>query len=177
MVNKLSNHCSLEGASQEQCLGTEPDRFDCCRAEAGYLADELPFCRFRETEAEAYRFLWKSSFNGAALVHIARAGDSVGLRSQVLGRSRLRLREPPLSSALSLDDWEELQRALTISDFWSLDADDEQFGLDGAQWLIEGRRGDIYRSVRRWSPRGAVYDLGRLFFAFAGRPLADLRLY
>jgi hypothetical protein len=81
------------------------------------------------------------------------------------------------SVALSLNDWEKLQRALMISNFWSLDTADEQLGLDGAQWLIEGRRGDIYHSVERWSPRGAVRDLGCLFFALAGTPLASIELY
>jgi hypothetical protein len=66
---------------------------------------------------------------------------------------------------------------LTISDFWSLDAADEQFGLDGAWWLIEGRCDDTHHSVERWSPRGAVRDLGCLFFALAGTPLADIELY
>ena len=50
-------------------------------------------------------------------------------------------------------------------------------GLDGADWLIEGRRKDIYHAVHRWSPCGKIHDLGRLFFAMAGSPLADVELY
>jgi hypothetical protein len=41
-------------------------------------------------------------------------------------------------------------------------------GLDGADWLIEGRRGDAYRAVKCWSPEGEFHALGRLFFALAG---------
>jgi hypothetical protein len=36
-------------------------------------------------------------------------------------------------------------------------------GSTAPDWLIEGRRKDIYRAVSRWSPDGAIYDLGKLF--------------
>jgi hypothetical protein len=62
--------------------------------------------------------------------------------------------------------------------FWSLEASLEfDFGLDGANWLIEGRRSDVYRAVRRWSPTGAFFDLGRVFLDIAGPPITDIRLY
>jgi hypothetical protein len=50
-------------------------------------------------------------------------------------------------------------------------------GLDGADWIIEGHRRDVYRAIRRWSPGGATYDLGRVFLDLAGPPIADIRLY
>jgi len=174
---KLPDDCPFEKAPPEQCFGTEPHRSDCCRARSGYFSDATPLCRFRAMESEAYRFLWRSSFSGAAFVHIAQRGDGIGLSSCVLGRSRLSRAEPVVSAALSLEDWEMLQGALRVSDFWSLDSTDERIGLDGACWLIEARRGDTYHWVDRWCPQGAVYDLGRLFFALAGPALADFRLY
>ena len=82
-----------------------------------------------------------------------------------------------ISVALSLDDWEELQRSLVISNFWSLDSADNRLGLDGADWLIEGRRGDEYHQVERWSPQGAIHNLGRLFFALAGPSFANVKRY
>jgi hypothetical protein len=175
---KLPDDCHFEKLPLHQFPEAEIHRPNCCRAGAGfYLSeDEPPLCRFRETEPEAYRFFWKSSFNGDAIVHIARKGDSVRLRASRSSYSRLRLRVPLASVALSLNDWEKLQRTLTISDFWSLDATDENFGLDGARWLIEGRRGGIYHSVERWSPRGTLRDLGCVFFALAGSPLAEIEL-
>jgi hypothetical protein len=53
----------------------------------------------------------------------------------------------------------------------------QETGLDGAQWLIEGRRGQTYHAIDRWSPRGTVHDLGSLFFDLAGPPLAGIDLY
>jgi hypothetical protein len=177
---KLPDDCHFEQLPLRRFPETGIDRSDCCRAVAGfYLSDdEPPLCRFRERELEVYRFYWKSSFNGTAVVHIARKGDSVGLRSSRLSHSCLRLREPLISvTALSPDDWQKLQGALYGSGFWNLEAADEQLGLDGAWWLIEGRLGDIYHSIERWSPQGSVRDLGRLFFALAGSPLAEIELY
>ena len=60
-----------------------------------------------------------------------------------------------------------------------LDPDEGPFfrGLDGAFWTIEGRRKDVYRAARRWSPDGAIYDLGKLFFEFAGSPLRRIEIY
>ena len=174
---KLPNDCPFSEISLESRV-TEMYLPNCCRAGAnGYLigTDDPPLCRARQTELEVYRFIWRSS-SGEALVHISNNCDTVGLRSHLF-HSRLRLRVPSPSLVLTPDDWEKLQCAFRASDFWSLDARDEQLGLDGTWWLIEGRRGDIYHSVNRWSPRGAVRDLGRLFFALAGSPLADVRLY
>jgi hypothetical protein len=78
---------------------------------------------------------------------------------------------------LSATDWGRLRRILDTAKFWSLAARENSYGLDGADWLIEGRRKDIYHAVRRWSPRGEIHDVGRLFFTMAGSPLADVQLY
>ena len=78
---------------------------------------------------------------------------------------------------LSAADWGRLHRTLDAAKFWSLDASGNRSGLDGANWLIEGRRKDIYHAVHRWSPCGEIHDLARLFFAMAGSPLADVELY
>ena len=41
-----------------------------------------------------------------------------------------------------------MQDALIATGFWAPDPVDEQRGLDGANWLIEGRRGSVYRVSR-----------------------------
>ena len=175
---KLPDDCPFAKTPLQRLPEAERLRFDCCRAGPGsYLIDEEhPLCRSQQTEPETYRFTWRSSFDGRACVHIGRSDDSIKLRSW-LSRSRVEPRRQLPSSALSLDGWEKLQRALNDSDFWALDAEDEEFGLDGARWLIEGRCGDSYHQVERWSPQGAIHNLGRLFFALAGPSFANVKLY
>jgi hypothetical protein len=173
---KLPNDCPFAEMSIEQLRKSGMDRADCCGASRRLIeTDEPPLCLARQTEREAYRFIWQSSFDGEALVHIASTGDSIRLRSCYFGY--LSLRAPPLPLVLALDDWDKLQCALTTSGFWTLDTRNDRVGLDGAWWLIEGRRGDVYHAINRWSPGGAVRDLGRLFFALAGPPLAKVDLY
>ena len=55
----------------------------CCRVQGRFRRlrqDEEPLCRTMRTEAEAYRFTWRSSFDGAAVVRIGRRGDEITLR-------------------------------------------------------------------------------------------------
>ncbi|WP_441278597.1 hypothetical protein AB7783_20060 [Tardiphaga sp. 172_B4_N1_3] len=167
----------LEDVSPDQRSSTDP--YLCYSGGTNFLGvdDVPPLCHYRETESEAYRFVWQSSFSGAALVHVARLDDSFRLYCRFLRHSRLYLEEPIVSSALSLDDWRKLQLALTMSDFWSLATNDRRMGFDGANLLIEGRRGVTYHAVDRWSPQGAVRDLGQTFFALAGSPFSEIELY
>jgi hypothetical protein len=151
--------------------------FDCCRVHAWLLALEEPLCRSQRIESEAYRFIWSSSFHGTAVVHITRQGDAFALRWKYLRFRAPSEKDAPPIAALSPIDWDRLQHYLEATNFWSLNPVGNEMGFDGAQWLIEGRRGDIYRAVQRWSPGGAIYDLGRLFFALSGPPLSGVKLY
>jgi hypothetical protein len=127
------------------------------------------------SEAEAYRFIWRSSFDGSASIRIGRRGDRVALQWRY--RRSFSRHDAPAEAALSHYDWLRFQDALIATNLWSLDPVDERCGFDGAEWLIEGRRGNIYRGVSRWSPAGSFHDLGRLFCSLAGSPLSGVRLY
>lgn len=173
---KNPNCDPLDDVSPDQRSSTDPHLCYSGKSSFFGLDDVPPLPDFREAESEAYRFVWESSFNGAALVHVARLGNSFRLYSRYLRHSRLYLKEPIVSTQLLRDDWEKLQTALTMSDFWSLATNDGRMGFDGANWLIEGRRADAYHAVDRWSPGGAVRDLGRTFFALAGSPFSQIKL-
>ena len=129
----------------------------------------------RSWGTEVYRFTWDSSFNGDAVVRIARFSDEIML-SRVYRPSHF-ARTERSDASLTVADWARLQDALIAANFWALEPHGEAHGLDGAYWTIEGRRKDIFRAVHRWSPHGAIHDLGRLFFALAGPPLAEAGLY
>ena len=139
------------------------------------LGDEEPLCRTAGREAEAYRFVWRSSFDGNATVRIGRQGNEVVLQWRY--DHWLRAPAAPAGAALSAGDWVRFRETLIAANFWAVDPADELQGLDGAQWLIEGRRGNVYRAVSRWSPQGELHALGRLFFILAGPPLSKVKLY
>jgi hypothetical protein len=71
-------------------------------------------------------------------------------------------------------DWARLEDAIVAANFWMLDESDGHRGCDGADWMVAGRRRHDYHLVRRWSPGGALYDLGRLPFDVTG--LYEVRL-
>ena len=134
-----------------------------------------PLCEGVEQEVEEYRFTWRSSFHGSAIVHIGRGGNSLlidWVRHDLANFGRYR-------RYTEATTWPRLEAALLAASFWSLDSvgDENLIGLDGTDWLIEGRRRDVYRAVRRWSPGGSIYDLGQAFLEVAGPPIVDIELY
>jgi hypothetical protein len=163
----------------QRMLSVPIDATPCCHVEGRALmvAGEEPLCLTIGAESEVYRFIWRSSFDGDAVVRIGRQGDAITLRWRYDWYRAPAPDDAPTEAALSLTDWARLQDALIAASFWALDPVDEQRGLDGANWLIEGRRRSISRGVSRWSPQGQFQGLGRVFFALAGPPLAEVRLY
>ena len=152
-------------------------RSDAIQRAARMWAEE-PLCRSMAAESEVYRFTWDSSFDGGAVVRIGREVDEIKLRWLYRWFSTPSPHDTPSCVRLTLAHWQRLQEALIAASFWTLDAANDLLlrGLDGAFWTIEGRRKDVYRSVRRWSPREAIHDLG-LFFELAGPPLAGIEIY
>lgn len=151
----------------------------CCRQGyrdfSVYAPKRGPLCQRMDISTEEYRFSWNSSFNGSAQISIDR-----GEKNIIVGWVRRDFRDGfgQFWKCIEGADWSRLEAALLRAGFWSLDAALEfDFSLDGANWLIEGRRRDVYRAVRRWSPNGAIFDLGRVFLDIAGPPIADIRLY
>ena len=69
-------------------------------------------------EGEAYRFNRQVAFSGAVTVSISRLGDRVTLAA----RSRLEFYGPEqqVFKRLTAADWDHLQRALHLADFWAL---------------------------------------------------------
>jgi hypothetical protein len=78
---------------------------------------------------------------------------------------------------LNLAQWAALTDAIERLGFWRLPtaAAEDRGGLDGSQWIIEGRTGATYHVVDRWSSRSGSYrDVGLLFLETAGlKPAAD----
>lgn len=173
---KLPVECRFEWMAAADFNQEGIECSDCCRAVGPFWLTEPdePLCRSQQAEREAYRFFWRSSFRGSAAVYIGCTGGSITLRWKYRRLAVARQQEAGI--ALSLADWGRLQDAMASARYWSLNSTGEEAGFDGAQWLIEGRQKDAYHAVHRWSPRGAFYDLGRLFFVLSGPPLAEVHL-
>jgi hypothetical protein len=69
--------------------------------------------------------------------------------------------------SLSATEWAEVTGLVDESDFWLLSTTVENFGLDGAHWLLEISEPNRYHIVDRWSG-GELEPLGRRLLAISG---------
>lgn len=171
---RLTNECRYRSVSaRDEPL--HPEYARCCRGDSWLLREDEPLCLSLGSEDEVYRFVWQSSFDGDASVSIGWQGDEIGVRwtysPSLFGPQEKSRPGQTLSSA----ERARFLDALAAARFWTCGAVQKLMGTDGAQWLIEGRRGDEYRRWSLWSPRDPFELLGCVFFELAGPPLSEIR--
>jgi hypothetical protein len=128
----------------------------CSEAAAPHLAE---LCAMNEPSLsasgpETYRFTWMRHHHNPVAVRMSRAGDGiavVAVQADVHDPTNARRHE----FKVTVDAWKTLLAHLDAADFWNMagDPEDDERGLDGADWIIEGRRANIYHSVIRWEPK------------------------
>lgn len=120
---------------------------------------------------ETYRFLWLRTFHHPIAVRVARLKEGIQLSAVEL--SGAGGYEPggiikQIHKSLSSDQWQTLISEVEDCKYWSQPSvDNSGIGLDGAQWIIEARRGQSYHVVDRWNG-GPCDSLGLLFLDLAG---------
>jgi hypothetical protein len=133
-----------------------PPLESCGDAPAPHLAE---LCAMREpsltvTGPETYRFVWMRHHHNPVAVRLSRAGDAVAVVAvQADTHDPANARRHEFKAGA--DSWATLLAHLQAADFWNLpgDPEEDEKGLDGADWIIEGRRGGVYHSVIRWEPK------------------------
>ena len=129
----------------------------CADAAAPYLAE---LCGMKEPSLsvagpESYRFVWTRHLRNPVAVRLTRAGETaiavVAIEGDAQDPTARRRHEFTVPNGV----WIELRKHLDAADFWNLAGDpgDDERGLDGADWALEGRRGGVYHSVIRWEPQ------------------------
>jgi hypothetical protein len=115
--------------------------------------------------ADSYRFLYLRTFHAPISVRVQRIGERWLLSARVLsGHGGY---EPGhvvtrIDRELSPPEIELLQRRLRAADYWGEPwVNEDVLGVDGAQWVLEGRRGADYRLLDIWSPESVHYRLFR----------------
>ncbi|HTA21255.1 MAG TPA: hypothetical protein VK989_18310 [Polyangia bacterium] len=145
------------GAVAVTSAAAGPKLASCADASAPYLAE---LCGMHEPSLsiagpETYRFVWTSPPRNPVAVRLSRAGETaiavVAIEGDERNPAAQRRHEFTVPNAV----WIGLRKHLDAADFWNLAGDpaDDERGLDGADWALEGRRGGVYHSVIRWEPR------------------------
>jgi hypothetical protein len=141
------------------------------------LSMKEPTLSCRQAADASYRFLWLRSFNHPIVVRVVYDADIANLNAVELDGagghtpgSEIRRVTRRLSAEESSAILAEVRKAA----FWDLPSKENMVGIDGAEWIIEGRDGARYHVVRRWSPvAGPVREIGLQLLRIASLTPSD----
>lgn len=132
-----------------------------------------------QADFETYRFIWLRTFDHPIIVQVSRYGrrfqmnsvESDGKGGYEPGKV-LRIDQ----NSFDKEAWCHLVKLLNEANFWSMPSiEDDLGGNDGAQWILEGVRGDRYHVVDRWTPRDGQYRQACLYLLIlSGRDVVKM---
>jgi len=128
------------------------------------LSMKEPTLSCGQATGASYRFLWLRSFHHPIVVRVVYEADIASLTAVELDGAGGRIPGVEIRRVarwLSAEESSALLTELRKATFWDLPSREKRMGIDGAEWLIEGRDGVRYHVVRRWSPvAGPVREIG-----------------
>jgi hypothetical protein len=129
----------------------------------------------------AYRFLWLRSFHHPIAVRLEKVGPLATLSAVELdgtgGRGPGKIAKQT-QRALSPAEQDKFVARLNQVGFWEMRRDQDRFGSEGAQWILEGIDNGQYQVVQRWSPgTGAYSDVCILLLDLAGFRIPATEFY
>ena len=111
------------------------------------LTDSLP--------TKIYRFTWLRTFNNPIVIGLENENDSITLYWKVCDGEGGYLPGKLIKHKkilLDLNVWTQFSQKIESIDFWNLQTtENDIFGTDGAQWILEGKELGKYHVVDRWS--------------------------
>ncbi|HET7786369.1 MAG TPA: hypothetical protein VFL36_10380 [Myxococcales bacterium] len=124
-------------------------------------AGEVPWWR-GQAGLEAYRFTWDRSFDPLLIVRVERTHRGARVvwhesEGSADGGAHLLSGEREVAK----EEWEAIDGLFEKARFWqSPESDLPSGGKDGADWLVEGVRGETYQLWTAWAPlrRSASLD-------------------
>lgn len=117
---------------------------------------EPTFAQLGLESREVYRFLWLRTFHRPIAVRIGRCGDDCTLLAKELdgaGGYEPGTISKEISRPITLKEWDKFLSLLRNTDYWELSNKDDALAIDGAFWILEGKRNGKYHVVNRHSPR------------------------
>jgi hypothetical protein len=129
----------------------------------------------------AYRFLWLRGLHHPIAVRVEESGSSITLSAVELdgagGHAPGEIVKR-IQRVLSPAEQSKFLTRLSRVGFWGMRKNENRFGLDGAQWILEGAEDSRYQVAERWSPApGAYRDLCLLLIEFTGIFIPPLDYY
>jgi hypothetical protein len=115
----------------------------------------------KDTSLVAYRFLWLRTFDNPVAIRISiRPDGTASLTGKITngaGGYNPGVVTWDKSFELSASQVSMFLELLKKAEFWTLPTEVSSFGVDGAQWIMEGVRNGTYHVVDRFSPQKDDY--------------------
>jgi len=107
-----------------------------------------------KTNKEVIRFTWLRTFhepivirivnnNGFYSIYLKKTNGQGGYKTGILVVAE--------KNHLDSEKWNDIIKKLNESGFWKMPTNVPDFGLDGAQWVLEAKIGGKYHVVDRWA--------------------------
>jgi hypothetical protein len=113
-------------------------------------------------DKETYRFTWLRTFDNPVCIRIEKALDEYKLYWKLTdGAGGYNPGNLVISEEKVIDRriWEAFEKHIKKSQFWEMSTVDKSIdGLDGSQWILEGKDQLGYHVVSRWCPSGDFFD-------------------
>ncbi len=113
------------------------------------------------SQTEIYRFLWLRTFHNPISIRIEKQQNIYLLTWKLCnGAGGYEPGQLTIAKQKQIDSesWENFKTLLSQIDFWDMDTEEKEImGLDGSQWILEGKKDSKYHVVDRWTPRGGGY--------------------
>lgn len=138
--------------------------------------EEAPLSFPDKQTLESYRFLWLRSFHHPVAVRLWKTEtDQFISVKELSGAGGYEPGTFILKSQrkLSQAEWDAFMRVLEYSCYWEQPTEEDDAGLDGARWILEGFRQSRYHAVDRWTPQSGSFREACLYMLKLSRLKID----
>jgi len=109
-----------------------------------------------KSNKEIYRFTWLRTFDNPIAIRIEKQDSTYLLFWKVCngaGGYEPGQLTTDKQKIIDKQTWDKFKNKLSDINFWNLPTKEKDImGTDGSQWILEGKKGNKYHAVDRWSP-------------------------
>jgi hypothetical protein len=115
-----------------------------------------PSIGFKNDCEKCYRFIWLRTFHHPIIVSFFKYPENAKITWKILDGlggyypGKIMLEK---ERELTIEEWNKVEQIIDDMEFWRLYLENKYHtGMDGAEWIIEGKCEESYHIVIRWSP-------------------------
>ncbi|MDB4924074.1 hypothetical protein [Mucilaginibacter sp.] len=101
----------------------------------------------------SYRFTWLRSFHHPIAIRINKNNNVYSIYWKMSDNGKYEKLVTDKHKIISKATWDLFESKLKQLDYWKMGTNsNERSGMDGAQWILEGKKANTYHLIVRWSP-------------------------